>query len=126
MKIQDIKKGAYLKYLATTFLVKDCILNEDKETYTIKYFFSLTNRGGIKKGKLYCDGTIREESCKIKMCSSEDIERLKTKIQYEYPSFDFGTLSYKESNTITNNDELTEEKCIDFLKEKGYLIFKQI
>ena len=123
MKIQEIKKGDYIKRYATTYLIKGCQINKDKRTYTIDYFFCITNKGEKKKSKLYRNGSRTEylfDFERVNIASDEDIRFLNDRISKEFPNFNLDAFSCK-SFQIEN---LNEDMCIDFLKKKGYLIIK--
>lgn len=60
---------------------------------------------------------------KLKRATSEEIKFLLSRIR----NLDSERMGIYNSNLIEikNNENLDEVKCIDFLKSKGYLIYKQ-
>lgn len=130
----DIKRGVFIKKLTNIYLVKDFkkdISNKYKGRYRIDYYFRISTVTPTPQLHSNSFNIIDESDFnfkRIKKPTNKEIERLKSKIKQECHSFNFETLSYKEPKTKdqSQSDILTEEKYIDFLKEKGYLIFKQI
>lgn len=125
MKLQNIKKGDFIKRYTNIYLVKG--FQRDERNYEIEYFFRISTK--TKNPKLHSNGIDKNYSYdlawnRVKNPTNGEIQILKEKIKQECPRFNFETLSYKELKN--NSDELTIEICIDFLKKKGYIVLKQV
>lgn len=125
MKLQNIKKGDFIKRYTNIYLVKSFRHNERE--YTIEYFFRISTK--TKNPKLHSNGVDKNYSYdlawdRVKNPTDEEVEQLREMIKQECPKFNFETLSYKESKN--NSTVLTIDKCIDFLKKEGYIVLKQV
>ncbi|MCD8423584.1 hypothetical protein [Tenacibaculum finnmarkense] len=125
-KIIEIKENDIVKYLKSVYLVKSFIKLENG-LYHLNYYFK-TNQSKIKTKKLHNNaydefyGYLAE---KIKQTSLEEKKDFVSKINRDYPKFDtsFTRIDLKENS---NSSVLNVEDCIEFLKKKNYIIYKQI
>ncbi len=130
LKLEDIKTGIFIKRHTNIYLVKDFtedIHNKYKGKYRIEYFFRISTK--TLNPKLHIEGFDTTDIYElnnglIKKPIDEEIQKLQTLIYEMCPRFDFNTLSYKESKR--NIDEFSIENCIEFLKNKGYIVLKQV
>lgn len=121
IKIEDIKEGVFIKKEASIYLVKD--FKKEGKGYKLVYFFRSTAK---PTGVLHFNDSrefYEHELQRIKVPTIEEVNVLKNKIFKEHPTFHFD-ISTVESNQ--NLDSFTEKSCIEFLRERGYLVFKQV
>ena len=114
-KYDVLKKGTAI-YLVDSF-------HKFEDIYRLKYFFKTTLK---LTDNLYINNSRdfhRYELKNLKQASKNDIEILFSKIKTQYPTFDLTNIPKSEDQ---NKDELNEDLCIEFLKNKGYLVFKQV
>lgn len=130
LNIKDVKKGVFIKKYTNIYLVKNFaedIQNKYKGKYKIEYFFRISTK--TSNPQLHVGGVdIADELDfhfkRIKKPTYEETLQLKEKIEQECSRFNLETLSYRESRN--KKEELSVEKCIEFLKNKGYIILKQV
>lgn len=125
MNIKNIKKGDFIKRYTNIYLVKS--FQQKERSYEIEYFFRISTK--TKNPKLHSNGIDKNYSYdlawnRVKSPNNGEIQIFKEKIKQECPRFNCESLSYKELKN--NSNELTSEKCIDFLKKKGYIVLKQV
>lgn len=118
----EIKRNDFIKYLKCTYLVKDFV-KLDNGYYNLSYYFRVNRKSN---SKLHFNGVYRISGYsaeKIKKTSIEETYFLVSRIKAEHPNFD---LSFLNSELNQNESILNEKDCIEYLKGKGYLVFKQI
>lgn len=121
MRIEDIKNGSFVKKEASIYLVKDFIKVGSR--YRLIYFFRTTKKlTGVLHSNNFRE-VFEFELHKIHTPTYEEIEILKTKISKEFPNFPLEIGSKSKKQDIYN---LTIENCIEFLREKGYIVLKQV
>jgi hypothetical protein len=121
LKISDIKEGDFIKKEASIYLIK--YFNKTDKRYKLDYYFRSTKK---MSGVLHINGSreiYEHDLTRIKTPTKEEIEILKNKIVKEYPDFTFNS-SWLEN--YQKPDIQSEKECIDFLKARGFLIFKKI
>lgn len=120
-----------LKYRKCIYLIKNLIETNDSlhGKYQVNYYFRITFKSG---SKLYNDSSEvhYEHNLKYyKNASREEIKFLINEIQNKFPEFNINNInSLDDSKTKVSSvdDFLTEKDCIEFLKNRGYLIYKNI
>lgn len=131
MKVEDIKDGIYVKRLTMIFLVKGLReLESDKykhykkkgleSKYIIEYYF------GISTKTIKCENKLLHEDSFTNPISEDDLNdrvRLATEKEIEILN---NVIKEKHLNSkISNTVQFSEDKCIEYLKSKGYSISKQ-
>lgn len=118
----DIIPNDFVKYLKCIYLVKDFYRDENGQ-YILEYYF----RSIVKKNaKLHATKTFKISNYlaeKIKGATDEETRFLISRIKTESPNFD---LSFVKNGLNESKQDLNVEDCIAFLKNKGYLVYKQI
>ena len=114
----EINHNDFIKKGASIYLVKN-FRKEDKRFILDYYFRSTIKDSGIIKSNDTRD-FYEHELPSIKHPSVKEIFIIKNKIRKEFPTFHF------ETSSNNNFNILTEKNCIDFLKDKGYLVFKPV
>lgn len=121
LEISKIKEGDFIKKEASIYLVKGFKKTERK--YKLDYYFRSTKKTA---GVLHINGAkefYELDLMRFKTPTNEEIVTIINKITKEYPDFIIdSSWSVKDLKT----DILSEKEHIDFLKERGYLIYKQI
>lgn len=120
-EIIEIKKYDFVKYLKNLYLVEDFHKLENGQ-YRLNYLFRSIRKSNAKlhtNGFYDIYGYLAEN---IRKATDEEIEFLISRIKQEHPNFD---ISIVNVNKATNFSYLNEDDCIDYLKSKGYLIYKQ-
>ena len=114
----DINQHDFIKKGASIYLVKN--FRKEGKGFILDYYF----RSTIKESGIINSNDTRDlyehELPSIKHPSDKEIVIIKNKIRKEFPIFHFETPSNNNINF------LTEKICLDFLKEKGYLVFKPV
>ncbi len=121
LKRTNIKKHDFIKKADSIFLVKDFRKRGSK--LVLEYFFKTTKRStGILHGpdsrEFY-----ESQTEHIKKASKDEIETLISKIKNQHPQFDLSNI--KES-IEKNSNSMSEESCIQYLEDRGYLVYQQI
>lgn len=125
MKIDDVKHRSFIKYRTMHYLVDKIIPGKENNSITIDALFAIC----IKKNcnpKLYSN--YKRDTSKFSFekgshfMTENEKDKLIKKIKEDHPDFDSKNLVPKQFNKI----ELTDSDCIEHLKEKGYLIYKQV
>lgn len=104
--VNDIKHEDFLKYQKNIFQVKR-VEKIDNYDVVIHFYYRAIKQ---QNGQLYKNKSYRARINHLRFATTEEIEFLNSKI--------------KKPGKI-NTRSLNEEECIRFLKEKGYLIYKQ-
>ncbi len=120
-RIIELNEYDIVKYLKSTYLVKS-FRQFDNGKYQLKYHFRTIRKENAKLHKNKKDELYECDLEKIKKADEKEREFLILRILSENPDFD---LSKLEKDTQKKKSELNEENCIEFLKDKGYLIYKQ-
>lgn len=120
--MNEIYKYDIVKYLKCIYLVKDFHKLENGR-YRLNYYFrtSKNDKVDLKMNDFYDFYSSDVE--KIKKPTLEERNFLISRIKVKYPNFDLSFIKNVESKNIM---DLNENDCIDFLKNKGYLIYKQV
>jgi len=119
----DLKQYDIVRYLKCIYLVKDFFKDENGK-YFLNYHFRAINKSD---SKLHSQNTYEFygfHAEKIRKASKDEIRHFISRIKKEKPDFD---LSYIENISFDETGaNINEEECINFLKSKGYLVYKQI
>lgn len=128
--MENFEKFDVLKYRKCIYLIEGVVHNNDSsiKKSQVNYFFRITFKEG---SKLYKNGSENHYAQDLKYYKNANPEQRKflfDEIKRRFPDFD---LKYQSSEKLNSEDIsklelLTEENCIEFLKGKGYLIYKQI
>jgi hypothetical protein len=119
-KATEIKRDDFVKYRKCIYLVKDFQKLDNRKSRLNYYFRSIK----IETAKLYSNGFDENYNWQfecIKKASQEEVDFLVSRIRSEHPNFD---LSFLKMNKIKLN--LNVNDCIEYLKSKGYLVYKQV
>lgn len=120
-RIIEIKENDIVKYLKSTYLVKSFQKLENGK-YQLNYHFRTIRKENAELHKNKTDELYGFHAEKIKRADEKERKFLISRIRAEYPDFD---LSKLENDSQRTKSELNEANCIEFLKNKGYLIYKQ-
>ena len=118
-----IKENDYVKYFKNIYLVKD-FKELEKGRYRLSFYFRSIKK---KNAKLYKDDSSKINGYlarKIKKATPEEIKFLHSRIRLKFPHLDLPSI--ENSEELKNRQELNETDCVEFLKSKGYLVFKQL
>jgi hypothetical protein len=118
----DINPYDFVKYFKCIYLVKK-FHKTDNGHYIIEYYFRSIKKENAKLHSTNSDEIIGYLAEKIKKATTEEIRFLTSRIKTKRPNFD---LSFARKETNENIQNLNEDDCITFLKNKGYLVYKQI
>lgn len=121
LEISNIKEGDFIKKEASIYLVKG--FNKAERKYKLDYYFRSTKK---TTGVLHINGAkefYEHELTRLKTPTNKEVETIISKITKEHPDF---IIDSPRSVKYLKTDILSEKKHIDFLKERGYLIYKQI
>jgi len=118
----NIEPYDFVKYLKCIYLVKE-FQRTDNGLYVIEYYFRSIKKENAKLHSTNSDKITGYLAEKIKKATTEEIRFLTSRIKSKKPNFDL-SLARKETNE--NTLHLNEDDCIAFLKNKGYLVYKQI
>lgn len=121
--LQNIKENDYLKYFKNLFKIKS-VEKLNSGGLLITYYFRSIEKDNAK---LYKNGVYEIRSGylteKLKRASPKEINFLLSRIK-NYNS-ENGELYKGNLSNVKNEERLNENDCIEFLKSKGYLIYKQ-
>jgi len=120
--IIEIKRTDFVKYLKCIYLVKD-FQKLDNGRYRLSYYFRSIIKDNAKLHMNDSDVISNYLTEKIKKPTLDELKYIISRIKAEYPDFD---LSFFKSETIKDNSDLNEIDSIEYLKSKGYLVYKQI
>ncbi|WP_461629637.1 hypothetical protein [Labilibaculum euxinus] len=119
----DLKQYDIVRYLKCIYLVKDFAKDENGK-YILNYHFRTIYNSNAE---LYSENTYELygfHAEKIRKATKDEIRYFISRIKKEKPDFD---LNYVEDVSLDKPDKnINEKECIDFLKSKGYLVYKQI
>lgn len=120
-----------LKYRKCIYLIKNLIITNDSlyGKYQVNYYFRITYKSGSKLHKDSSEVHYEHNLKYYKNASQEEIKFLLNEIQNKFPEFNINSFNFLDNNKTkvsSVKDFLTEEKCIEFLKDRGYLIYKNI
>jgi hypothetical protein len=119
----DLKQYDIVRYLKCIYLVNDFFKDEDGK-YILSYYFRAINNS---KAKLHSQGSYELygfHAKKIRKASNDEIRHFISRIKKEKPDFE---LHYSEEIYIDETSiNINEKECIDFLKSRGYIVYKQI
>lgn len=128
--MEKFEKFDVLKYRKCIYLIEGVVHNNDSsiKKSQVNYFFRITFKEGSKLYKNGSDNHYAQDLKYYKKANPEQRKFLLDEIKRRFPDFD---LKYQGSEKLNSEDIsklelLTEENCIEFLKGKGYLIYKQI
>lgn len=125
MDYKMIKKGNYIKKEATIYLVKD--FKKEGRMYILDFYFCSTKKTDgclhINKFKRWYES----ELDRIKTSPSiEEVEAFRHKIKLLHPNFPIDKYPYQRGEkSVSCNEKLTEELCIEYLKDRGYTISRK-
>lgn len=121
-KIIKIQENDIVKYYKMIYLVKN-FKKIDNYKYQLNYHFKTNiTKKNAKLHKNQLDEFDKYKIERIKHAEEKEREILISKIQKESPDFNLSTFEIYSEN---KNSELNESNCIEYLKNKGYLIYKQ-
>jgi len=121
-KSTEIQRNDVVKYLKCLYLVKD-LEKLENGNFRLNYYFRITRKDNAK---LHFNESYDISSYllkQVKRPSTEEAEFLISRIKVEHPNFD---LSFIKQNKNKIKSNLNENDCIEYLKSKGYLVYKQI
>lgn len=119
MDKNEIVKGIFVRKAASLYLVKK--LSKTNKGFRLEYFYRSTKD---KTGILHLNGYkdfYESELELFKTPTIEHIEIVKSKIKKEDPDFLITSIISED-----NYETQYERVCIEYLKERGYLIYKPI
>jgi hypothetical protein len=119
----DLNQYDIVRYLKCIYLVKDFFKDEDGK-YILNYYFRTINNSNAK---LHYQDTYKLygfHAEKIRKASSDEIRHFISRIKKEKPDFDLHTI--EDVSLDETGININEKECVDFLKSKGYLVYKQI
>jgi len=119
----DLKQYDIVRYLKCIYLVKDFFKDENGR-YILNYHFRTINNSNAK---LYSEDTYELygfHAEKIRKATKDEIRDFITRIKKEKPDFDLKSI--EDVSIGETGENINEKECIDFLKRKGYLVYKQI
>ena len=121
--LHQIKENDFLKYFKNLFKVKS-VDKQDNGAVVINFYYRSLKQ---HNAKLYKDGVYKIYpeylTEKLKRATSEEIKFLLSRIR----NLNSEKIGINNINLIElkNNENLNEVECIDFLKSRGYLIYKR-
>lgn len=121
LQIDNIKTGDFIKKEASIYFVKD--FKKAGRKYILEYYFRSTKK---TSGLLHINGSkefYEHEVDRIKCATQEEVEILKAKINNKHPNYHF---NIKQIDKKQKTNIQSERECIEFLKERGFIIYKQI
>lgn len=121
-EIIEIKENDIVKYLKCIYLVKGFQKLENGR-YQLSYYFRSIRKDNAILHRNDSDEIYGYLAEKIRKADSEEINSLIKKIKTKYPNFD---TSFQKTDLNKNTLNLNVQDCIDFLKSKGYIIYKQV
>ena len=121
--IIELKPYNIVRYLKCIYIVKDFFKNEDGK-YILSYYFRTINESNAK---LYSNGSYAFygfHAEKIRRASRDETKHFISRIKKEKPDFDLQPVE----NAFLNEENLSfnEKECLNILKSKGYLIYRQV
>lgn len=117
----DIKKNDFVKYAKSIYLVKD--FKNLNGRYRLSFYFRAIKKDKAKLHTNSFNEITGYSSETIKRATAEEIAFLTSKIKAKSPTFD---TSFIKAEITTEKEGLNEEDCINFLKERGFIIYRQV
>lgn len=117
----NIRKNDFVKKADSIYLVKD--FRKIGSKYILEYYFKTTKK---PTGVLHGAGSrelYENQTEYIKKPTRNEIEIIVSKVKNKHPNFDIE--NSKEASNPRSND-IDEKNCIKYLKDRGYLVYKQI
>lgn len=128
--MEKFEKFEILKYRKCIYLIEGLVHNNDSsfKKSQVNYLFRITFKEGSKLYKNGSENHYAQDLKYYKKANPEQRKLLLDEIKKRFPDFDLNDQSLEKSKSkdISKLELLTEENCIEFLKGKGYLIYKQI
>jgi hypothetical protein len=128
-EIIKIKENDIVKYLKSIYLVKG-FQKLDSGKYRLNYYFRSIRKDNARLHTNKSEELYNTSIVHIKKTNLEEKRSLISKIKVEHPNFD---ISFLKKSEITEITEITENALnldikvsIEFLKSKGYIIYKQV
>lgn len=121
-EIIEIKENDIVKYLKSIFLVKGFQKLENGR-YCLSYYFKSIRKDNAILHSNESDEIYGYLAEKIKQADSEERKSLISKIKTKHPNFDNSILKI---DLKKNTQNLNVIDCIEILKSKGYIIYKQV
>lgn len=119
----ELKQYDIVRYLKCIYLVKD-FSKDERGRYILSYHFRTISNSNAKlhsQGNYELYGFHAE---KIRKATKNEIRHFISRIKKEKPDFDLNSI---EDVSVDEPDiNMNEKECINFLKGKGYLVYKQI
>lgn len=119
----NLKPFDIVKYLKCIYLVKDFFKNEDGK-YVLNYHFKTINKSNEKLHSHNTYELYGFHAEKLRKASKDEIIHFISRIKKEKPDFDLHSI--EDVCLDVTGIIINEKECIDFLKSKGYLVYKQI
>lgn len=119
----DLKQYDIVRYLKCIYLVKDFFKDENGK-YILNYHFRTINNSDAKLHSQDTYELYGFHAEKIRKASIEEIRHFISRIKKEKPDFDLNSIENVSLDEPGIN--IGEKGCIDFLKSKGYLVYKQM
>jgi hypothetical protein len=129
--MEKFEKFDILKYRKCIYLIESIIHSNDSsfKKSQVNYFFRITFKVGAKLYKNGSESHYAQDLKYYKKTNPEQRKFLLDEIKRKFPDFDLreqNDLDKSINEDVSQIELLTEENCIEFLKGKGYLIYKQI
>jgi len=119
MTVNEITKGCFIKIATMRYLVDKLVLIDNK--YFLEAIFAISTRKNSKLHHIYLRQNPLYKYCienRVHLMNDDEKEKFINIILKEYPYFDFKTFSNKDN-------KFSEKGCVEYLKNKGYLVYKQ-
>ena len=118
----EVNKNDFIKYLKCVYLVKN-FTKLDNGYYRLSFYFRsiVKDNAKLHNNKYYDISGYQTE--KIKKASRKECEFLISQIKKAQPDFDVARF---HQNAISDENDLHEQECVEYLKSRGYIIYKQM
>lgn len=127
--MENFREFEILKYRKCIYLINNISSIETSigQKFQINFYFRITFKEGSKLYKDSFDVQYSHALQYYKNADSEQRQFLIKEIGENFPDFDLKKInSHLINQKIQKIDSLNEEDCIEYLKNRGYLIYKKI
>lgn len=121
-EIIEIKENDIVKYLKSIYLVKS-FQKLENGGYRLSYYFRSIRKDNAILHTNESDEIYSYHAEKIKKADLEERKSLISKIKVKHPDFDTSLI---KTDLKKNTQNLNVTDCIEFLKSKGYMIYKRV